>query len=157
MLSSQRSVTRQRLNLRGEMQHRAGVEGLLLCGGKVLSGPGAVKDECVSRWIYVALPFSSSVRPGSGAGAEDQASSVPGGPSGLWDLERGLLPGRSLVRLVDGTRHRLGGRLASRLGVGLPAFNPHDAFRCPSYKRVYATYIGIGHTYLCLLDLTNKL
>lgn len=34
------------------------------------------------------------------------------------DLERGLLPGRSLVRLVDGTRDRLGGRLASGLRVG---------------------------------------
>lgn len=35
------------------------------------------------------------------------------------DLERGLLPGRSLVRLVHGTRDCVGGRLAVGLKVGM--------------------------------------
>ena len=82
------------------------------------------KDESVWPLLHftVACPSSSSVRPGYDPGAEDQASSVLGGPGGMWDLERGLLPGRSLVRLVDGTRDRVGGRLASGLWVGLPVY-----------------------------------
>lgn len=40
------------------------------------------------------------------------------------DLERGLLPGRSLVRLVDGTRDRLGGRLAAGLRVSMVHSRP---------------------------------
>lgn len=39
------------------------------------------------------------------------------------DVEGGLLPQRGLVRLVHGTRDRVGGRLAPRLRVGL-SFNP---------------------------------
>lgn len=70
------------------------------------------------------LPFSpsSSVWSEPNPGAEDQAPPVLGGPGGMWDLERGLLSGRSLVRLVDGIRDRLGGRLASWFRVGLPYY-----------------------------------
>lgn len=46
------------------------------------------------------------------------------------DVEGGFLPERGLVRLVHGTRDRVGGRLAPGLRVGL-AFNlsRHGAFR----------------------------
>lgn len=66
---------------------------------------------------HVASP-SRSPRPDPDPGAEDQAPPVSGGPGGMRDVERGLLPGRSLVRLVHGTRDRLGGGLAPRLRVG---------------------------------------
>lgn len=97
---------------------------VLHCGAAVyLSECGRrMKSVCPLLHFTVACPSSSSVRPGYDPGAEDQASSVLGGPGGMWDLERGLLPGRSLVRLVDGTRDRVGGRLASGLWVGLPVY-----------------------------------
>lgn len=76
--------------------------------------------QWVCQPLNVAFPSSSSVRPHSYPGAEDQAPPVPGGPGGMWELECGLLPGRRLVRLVDGTRDRVGGRLAPRLRVGSP-------------------------------------
>lgn len=77
--------------------------------------------ESVESWPCSDVPSSLSVGPCSPPGAEDQAASVAAGPGGMRDVERGLLPGRSLVRLVDGTRHRVGGRLASGLRVGSPA------------------------------------
>lgn len=63
-------------------------------------------------------PPAVSLRPVPPPGAEDQAPSVPGGASRVRDVEGGLLPERGLVRLVHGTRDRVGGRLAPRLRVG---------------------------------------
>lgn len=65
------------------------------------------------------LSNSSSLRHDPDPGAEDPAAAVPGGPGGLRGVERGLLPGRSVVRLVHGPRHGVGGRLAPRLRVRL--------------------------------------
>lgn len=75
------------------------------------------------EFMLVFFPSSSSDRPDSHPGAEDQTTAVLGGPSGMRELECGLLPQRRLVRLVDGTRDRVGGRLAPRLRVGL-LFSP---------------------------------
>lgn len=84
-----------------------------------------VEDERVCFLMNVAFLSCSplSVRPDSPPRAEDQASAVLGGASGMRNMEGGLLPERGLVRLVHGTRDRVGGRLAARLCVG-PSFNP---------------------------------
>lgn len=104
----------------------------------------SVKVESVSRWIYVAFPSSFSVRPDSSPGAEDQAPPVLGGPGGVRDLERGLLSGWSLVRLVHGTRDRLGGRLAPRLRVGVPYILIHA--RCIRWSLVHSGFWCHGET-----------
>ena len=78
------------------------------------------EHERVSRCSQAVCPSSPSRGPGSAPGAEDAAAAVPAGAGGLRDLERGLLPGRRVVRLVDGTRHRVGGRVAPGLSVGSP-------------------------------------
>lgn len=82
----------------------------------------AVRVGCICQVEFVAFLPLSSVWSEPNPGAEDQAPPVLGGPGGMWDLERGLLSRRSLVRLVDGIRDRLGGRLASWFRVGLPDY-----------------------------------
>lgn len=93
-----------------------------------------VEDERVRLLMNVAFLSCSplSVRPDSPPGAEDQAPAVLGGASGMRNMEGGLLSERGLVRLVHGTRDRVGGRLAARLRVG-PSFNPRTVRSGESY------------------------
>lgn len=97
-----------------------------------------MEDERVRLLTNVALLSCSSlsVRPDSLPGAEDKAPTVLGGASGMRNMEGGLLPERGLVRLVHGTRDRVGGRLAARLRVG-PYFNS------PCTVRSGASYVSV--------------
>lgn len=94
-------------------------------------GPGKRRAEPPPpETEVVVLVVRSLRRPGAHSGAQDPAAAVVGGPSWLRDVERGLLPRRSLVRLVHGPRHRVGGRLAPRRAVRDDLLLPRaEAFR----------------------------